>query len=249
MAREQQAGRARGLRGKTETAGRKRRLDLDLGKRRDQRATLQPFFQSPGRVVFIPGHHHERKSGVEAGGDETRSIGASPFKRGLLGEAPQQEIPAHPLRRRLFGDDGKGESKRGRLIAISFRLDLVKSASFEFAKGAIPPSLEARRESTTQDDERYDRRIRGQARQSRRGEKKKESRRGGEGPCPVRGGWPETREPARAREFARVNAQSGPSPLPRLLLQRQPAERGDLLHRLERRYARLLTSTLVPVLF
>jgi hypothetical protein len=37
--------------------------------------------------------------------------------------------------------------------------------------------------------------------------------------------------------------------LPRLLFQRQPAERGDLLHRLERRYATRHTSTLVPVLF
>ena len=136
MTREQQAGRARGLRGKTEAAGRKRRLDLDLGKCCDQRATLQPFFQSPGCVVFIPGHYDESKSGVEAGGDETRSIGASPLKRGLLGEAPQHEIPAHPLRRRLFGDNGKGESKRGRLIAVSFRLDLVKPASLQLVEGA-----------------------------------------------------------------------------------------------------------------
>src|SRR6516165_11971571 len=63
-----------------------------------------------------------------------------------------------------------------------------------------------------------------------------ESRRGGEGPCRVRGGWPGTREPARERGLKHATAQSEPDPLPRLLFQRQPAERGDLLHRLERRY-------------
>src|SRR5262245_47129678 len=80
-------------------------------------------------------------------------------------------------------------------------------------------------------------------------EKEIESRRGGEGPCPVRGGLPETREPARARVSKRATAQSEPYPLSHLLFQRQPAERGDLLHRLERRYTTQHTSTLVPVLF
>ena len=66
MVREQEAWRARDLSGEAETARHERRLDLDPGKRRDQRATLQPFFQSPGRVVFIPGHHDEKTSGVKA---------------------------------------------------------------------------------------------------------------------------------------------------------------------------------------
>lgn len=66
MIREQEARRARSLCGEAETAGHKRGLDLDPGERRDQRATLQTFFESPGRVVFIPGHHDENKRGIEA---------------------------------------------------------------------------------------------------------------------------------------------------------------------------------------
>jgi hypothetical protein len=66
MIREEEARRARGLRGEAETARHERGLDLDPGECRDQRATLQTFFQSPGRVVGIPGHHNEKKRGVEA---------------------------------------------------------------------------------------------------------------------------------------------------------------------------------------
>ena len=54
----------RGLRSKTEAAGRKLCLDFDPGKCRDQRAALQSFFESPGRVVVIFGHHDEGKGGV-----------------------------------------------------------------------------------------------------------------------------------------------------------------------------------------
>src|SRR5262249_14602741 len=79
--------------------------------------------------------------------------------------------------------------------------------------------------------------------------KKIESRRGGGGPGRVGGGWPGPREPARERGLKHAPAHPDPSPLPRLLFQRQPAERGDLLHRLERCYATQHTSTLVPVLF
>jgi hypothetical protein len=50
-------------------------------------------------------------------------------------EAPQNEIAALSLRRRLLGDDGKGESKRRRLIAVSFRLDLMKPASLQLVEG------------------------------------------------------------------------------------------------------------------
>jgi len=149
MNREQQAGRARGLRGKTEATGRKRRLDLGLGKRCDQRTTLQPFFQSPGCVVFIPGHYDESKSRVEAGGDETRSIGASPFKRGLLGEAPQHEIPAlHPLSG-LFGDHRKGEAERRGSIAVGFRPDLMQPAALELVEGKFPCSPKGIRHART----------------------------------------------------------------------------------------------------
>ena len=68
-------------------------------------------------------------------------------------------------------------------------------------------------------------------------EEKLKSRRDGEGPRPVRGVRPETREPARAHGSKRVAAQSGPSPWARLLFrQRQPAERGHCCRRLERCY-------------
>lgn len=111
MIREQETGRARTLRGEAETARHKRRLDLDRGERRNQRAALQTFFESPGRVVFVPDHHDEKKSGVEARSDEPRSIRASPFPRGMPGQAPQNEIAGRVPRHGLLGDDGKGESK------------------------------------------------------------------------------------------------------------------------------------------
>lgn len=66
MIREQEARRARALSGKAEAARHERGLDLDSGKRGDQRAALQTFFQSPGRVVFVPCQHDEKESGVEA---------------------------------------------------------------------------------------------------------------------------------------------------------------------------------------
>ena len=64
----------------------------------------------------------------------------------MSGQAPQHEIPALDLRCRLLSDDGKGESKRRRPIAVSFRLDLVKPASFEFAQKTAPAPLKGRRE-------------------------------------------------------------------------------------------------------
>jgi hypothetical protein len=88
MIGEQEAGRARTLRSEAETARRERGLDLDGGECRDQRAALQTFFQSPGRVGFIPDHHDEEKSGVEAISDEPRSIRAAPFPRGMPRQAP-----------------------------------------------------------------------------------------------------------------------------------------------------------------
>lgn len=66
MIREQEARRVRGLCGKAETARHQLCLDLDPGECRDQRATLQAFFQSPGCVVGISGHHDEKKRRIEA---------------------------------------------------------------------------------------------------------------------------------------------------------------------------------------
>lgn len=132
--RKQETGRARSLRREAETARHQLCLNLDRGERRDQRAALQAFLESPGRVGFIPDHHDEKESGVEAGSHEPRSVRASPFPRGMPCQAPQNEIAGRVPRRRLAGDDGKGESERGRFIAIGLRLDLMQPATFELAQ-------------------------------------------------------------------------------------------------------------------
>src|SRR5262245_4755139 len=92
MIGEQEAGRARTLRGEAETACHERGLGLDGGKRCDQRAALQTLFESPGCIGFIPGHHDKEKSGVEAISDEPRSVRAAPFPRRLPRQAPQNEV-------------------------------------------------------------------------------------------------------------------------------------------------------------
>lgn len=137
MIRQQQARRARGLRGKAEAAGGKRRLDLDPGQRRDQRATFQPFFQSPGGILGSARFDEKKKRGIEAIGDETGAIRAPPFPRHLVGEAPQHEIAGFMLGR-LFGDQGKGETERRRAITIGFGPDLMQPPAFELAQGGHP---------------------------------------------------------------------------------------------------------------
>ena len=178
--------------------------------------TFQPFFQGPGGVLGSPRLYDEKQRRIEAAGEEAGSIRAPPFPRYLVGEAPQHEIAALVLGR-LFGDQGKGETERGRALAVGFGPDFMQSPAFEPAEGSRPlPG----RERTWE------------------GARSKRAGRAGRGRARCGGDWPETREPARARGFARVDAQSGPSPLPRLLLQRQKAERGHHYRRLERRYAR-----------
>jgi hypothetical protein len=49
----------------------------------------------------------------------------SPFACGLLGEAPEQELPAPPPAH-CTSDHGKGESERGRGVAVGGGLDLVQ---------------------------------------------------------------------------------------------------------------------------
>lgn len=66
MAREQQTRRVRGLRGKVETAGGKKGVDLDRGKSRDQRGALQSFFQSPGGAIGVAGFDDKKKRRVDA---------------------------------------------------------------------------------------------------------------------------------------------------------------------------------------
>ncbi len=135
MVREQQARRARGLRGKAETARDKRRLDLDLRQRHDQRAAFQSFFQSPGGVCGIARLHEEKKGGVEAEHEEARPIRAPPFPRHLIGEAPQHQIAALNLLGRLLGDQGKRKTERRRAVAVGFGPDLMKTPAFQLAQG------------------------------------------------------------------------------------------------------------------
>ena len=138
MIRQQQARRARGLGGKAEAAGGKRRLDLDPGQRRDQRATFQPFFQSPGGIFGSARFDEKKKRGIEAAGDETGAIRTPPFPRHLVGEAPQHEI-AGVMLGRLFGDQGKGETERRRAIAVGCGPDLMQPPALEPAQGGGLP--------------------------------------------------------------------------------------------------------------
>ena len=126
--RQQQAGRARGLRGKTETACGERRLDLDLGKSRDQRAAFQSFLQGPGGVPGIACLHYEKKRGVEAEREKAWPIRAAPFPGGLIGEAPQHEITAGDGLGRLLGDQGQGETECRRAVAVGLGLISWSSA-------------------------------------------------------------------------------------------------------------------------
>jgi len=138
MVREQQAGRARGLRGKAEAARGERRLDLDRGERGDQRAALQPFFQGPGGGFGIVRLDDEEQRWIEAVSEKPRSIGAPPFARGLPGEAPQHEVAVLYPSDRRFGDNGKGEAKCRRTVAISMGPQLMQPAALELIQGKLP---------------------------------------------------------------------------------------------------------------
>lgn len=117
MAREQQAGRARGLPSEAEAARDERRLDLDLRERRDERPALQPFFERPSGVLGCSRLDDEEERRVEAERAKPGPVRSSPFPRGILAEAPQDEAPALGLSHHL-GNRHKGKAKRGRMIAI-----------------------------------------------------------------------------------------------------------------------------------
>jgi hypothetical protein len=138
MPGEQQAGGAPGLGGKAETAGNERRLDLDLAQGGDQGPAPQPLFQRPGGIERVARLDDEKEGGVEAKGNEARTIGAPPFARGALGEAPQYEPRHRVLTRQLPADRGKGEGERRRLVAIGGGLDLVQACRFEPAPRQLP---------------------------------------------------------------------------------------------------------------
>lgn len=113
------------MRGKAETAGGKLGHDLGLSERACERQALKPFFQRPGGVQHRPCLDDEETRGVEAESHETWSVWASPFARGTFSEAPEQELPAPPPTH-PSSDHGKGESERGRGVAVGGGLDLVQ---------------------------------------------------------------------------------------------------------------------------
>lgn len=122
------------MRGKAEPASHQRRLDLGLGKGRDQRTAFQSFFQGPGGIPGIACLHQQKKRGVEAEHEEARSIRTSPFPCGLFGEAPQHEIPARDPLGRVLGDQGQGETERRRALAVGFGPKAMKAAALQLVQ-------------------------------------------------------------------------------------------------------------------
>jgi hypothetical protein len=131
------------LRGKAKAARDERRFDLDLRKRCDERPALQPLFKRPGGILCRPRLDDEKERRVEAERRKSGPVRSPPFARGIFGEAPQDEAPALGLRGNS-GDCGKGESKRGRSVAIGGGLDLVEPALLELAERKLPPPEKGR---------------------------------------------------------------------------------------------------------
>src|SRR5262249_55362233 len=86
MPREEKAWRAACLRGKPEAPCDNRRLHLDLAESGGEGAGFKPLFQGPGRVHGIARLDDENEGGIEAEGDEARSVRRAPFARGFLGQ-------------------------------------------------------------------------------------------------------------------------------------------------------------------
>jgi len=64
MTAKKEAGRTRGLRGKAEPPRGELCLDLSLRQAGDERATLQAFFDSPGRLLGGAGLDDEKAQRV-----------------------------------------------------------------------------------------------------------------------------------------------------------------------------------------
>ena len=131
MIRQQQAGCARGLRGKAKPSGGELGLDLDRRQRGNQRAALQALFERPGGAKRVAGLDNEKKCGIEPGSDKARPVSVSPFARGVLGKAPQHEIPVRRSLGRCRGNRRKGKTKCRRGVAIGLRPDLVQPAALQ----------------------------------------------------------------------------------------------------------------------
>jgi len=122
------------LRGKPETPGKERRLDLDLAEGGGEGLGLQALFQGPGGVDSSACLDDEEERRIEAEGEESRPIGRSPFARPSLGEAPEEGWGRSFSPRHVIAETCQSEGERGRLIAIGGRSDLVQPR-----RGEPPP--------------------------------------------------------------------------------------------------------------
>jgi hypothetical protein len=89
MPGEEQAGGGACLRGKPETPGEERRLDLDLAEGGGEGLGLQALLQGPGGVNSGACLDDEEERGIETEGEQPRPIGRSPFARPSLCQAPE----------------------------------------------------------------------------------------------------------------------------------------------------------------
>ena len=117
------------MRGKAEAAGGKLGHDLGLPERACERQALKPLFKRPGGIQHGPRLDDEKTGRVEAESHEAMPVRVSPFARGTFSEAPKQEFPARPPTH--SSNHGKGESERGRGIAVGGGLDLVQPGLVE----------------------------------------------------------------------------------------------------------------------
>jgi hypothetical protein len=122
------------LRGKAEAPGGKLGHAFGLSERGDEGEALKPFFERPGCVVHRPCLDKEETRRVEAESNEARSVRMAPFARGLLGETPEQEIPAPPLGQD-FSNRSKSKAERGRGIAVGGAPDLVQPRLRQLGQG------------------------------------------------------------------------------------------------------------------
>ena len=134
MTGEEKAWNSGGARGKAETPGRKRGLDLGLSQAGAQRGAFQPFFQSPGGLVRAARFDDEETRRVEACFHEAGTVGASPFLRLALRHAPQHQTRTLGLD---FGDRRERKAKPRRRVAIGMRFDLVKPPLAQDAQGVF----------------------------------------------------------------------------------------------------------------
>ena len=122
------------MRGKAESSGGKLGQAFGLSERGDEGETFKPFFERPGRVLHRPCLDDEEACWIEAKSDEAWSVRVAPFARGVLGEAPEQEVPAPPLGQD-FSDRGEGKAERGRGVAVGGAPDLVQPRLRELGQG------------------------------------------------------------------------------------------------------------------